>query len=124
MNQIKEARLFSKLAIILFSIFGSTLFGAVLLSDNLRQLNLGKKSIGPIVFALIYNLMVSRIIQQFEIPIAIFPLNFIGGIVLAFVFWKELIGEEEQFKDRPVWGPLVVVVVLYSIPSFIPFMII
>ena len=114
MNQIKEARLFSKLAIILFSIFGSTLFGAVLFSDNLRQLGFGKKSISPFAFALIYNLLVGRIIQQFEIPIAIFPLNFVGGVVLAFVFWKELIGEEENFKTRPVWGPLVVIVLLYS----------
>lgn len=113
MNQHKEARLFSKLAIILFSIFGSSLFGAVLFSDNLRQLGLGKKSYSPIVFALVYNFLVSRIIQQFEIPIAIFPLNFLGGVVLAFVLWKELIGEEEDFKTRPVWGPLTVIVLLY-----------
>lgn len=114
MNQIKEARLFSKLAIVLFSIFGSTLFGAVLFSDNLRQIGLGKKSFSPIVFALVYNFLVSRIIQQFQVPIAIFPLNFVGGVVLAFVFWKELIGEEEDFKTRPVWGPLMVIVLLYS----------
>jgi hypothetical protein len=110
-------RLYNKLTIIFFSTFGTPLFGAIGYSNNLSSLDKKNKAIGPILFGLVYNAIVHPGVQKFGLGIqyTFLPVNIIGGLILAFVFWKEQIDPEIEFTAKPIWIPLIIMLLIYGV---------
>jgi hypothetical protein len=103
-------RLFSKLSIIIFSVFGSTFFGALLYSSNLKATNSGRFIAPSIIFSLFYIFLVNKITVSLNVPIyysfiPFIPAHLIGGLLLVGPFWKYQIGIIEHYEKRAIWGP-------------------
>jgi hypothetical protein len=103
-------KLYSKPTIIVFSLLGSTLYGATLYSMNLYSVGKKKIAFTPLLFALVYNFIMPKVISGLGIDI--YGLvnygitNLGGGLILAFVLWKEQIDQDYEFENRSIWGPL------------------
>lgn len=110
-------KLFNKSTILIFSIIGSTLFGALLFSDNLKQLDKRKHIASIIIFALVWNVMMMKLLKNITIPFVPFIItNLLGGIILIVPIWKYHIEEyQKSFVSRKIWGPLISLIVLYSV---------
>lgn len=112
----KAPELYSKRAIIGFSILFSTLFGAVLLMSNLKTLENKKARIGVLYFGIIFSGLIMMIASQFEINANVgLPLNVIGGLLLTEFFWNRDIGKNFLHRKKKIWKPLFISV-LFMIP--------
>lgn len=109
----KDPLLYSKGAITGFSLFFSTVFGAVLLSSNINDTK-GKWIV--IGFGAVYT-TVSIIILNLIPPNTFYVLllNTAGGLGLTSTFWDKFVGKETKYRAKPIWKPLIISI-LITIP--------
>ncbi len=109
--------LFNRIAIITFSFFLSTLFGGILYAQNLWSTD-NRRSIAPIMlFCLAWNLVIMQLVSKYtsnSLLTFILP-NIVGGILLAFPFWNYHFKDVTSYVNKKVWGPLLIVLILYGI---------
>lgn len=105
-----KIKLYNKLTIVLFSIFGSTLVGAIMYSMNLKAAGSKAKWIGPVLFAIVYHMVINGGIQRMGINIGfgVLLINAIGGMLLSYVFWNEQINSDIEYESRSIWPPLLI----------------
>ncbi|MGB8704817.1 MAG: hypothetical protein WCD31_07295 [Gillisia sp.] len=116
-NQNEEQplpELYSKYVIIGFSVFFSTIFGAVLLMSNLKRVNEPKGRKAVLFFGIGYMLLSGVIVSLLMNNIAII-LNVVGAAILNEYFWNKYIGKETDFEKRS-WGRAFGISVLVVIP--------
>lgn len=102
--------LYSKGAIISFSLLCSTIFGAVLLSFNINDT---KRKWIVIGFGIIYTIMTIIIVNM--IPSNMFwvlLLNNAGGLGLTSTFWDKYVGKEIKYRAKPIWKPLLISIII------------
>ena len=125
-NQPEEqgVAIYSKMAILAFSIFFSPLVGGILLMLNLRSV--GYKAKGTIVlfFAIAYQLISSvglnyiaktlhlsptdpAMLQNPKIITALFIMNIIGGGILAEYFFKKDFPDDD-YEHKSIWKALLI----------------
>ena len=95
--------LYSKKAIQGFTIFFTTIFGAVLLMKNLKEMNKPKARIQVLVFGIIYTLISGIILNL--IPKSIFLtllFNLIGYAVLVEFFWNKNLGKALKYRNKQI----------------------
>jgi tryptophan-rich sensory protein len=111
----EEPVLYSRRAIDVFSVILCPLFGAVMMGMNFKRLDRPRLMISVICFGFIYTVfsyyMVNTVTERFPVQLW----NAVGVLVLHYGFWKYYIGEELQFKKRPIWKPLIICIVLSAI---------
>ena len=110
-----QTKLYNKFTIVAVSILGTPFVGSILYSENLRALDKGGRFM-PILFALIYNGVVDRILRNiFHISeiISYVPMNLIGGLILICIFWTRQIGDLE-FESKPSWKPIVIIILIIA----------
>ncbi|MBX2967721.1 MAG: hypothetical protein KF845_16385 [Cyclobacteriaceae bacterium] len=101
---------YSKGAITAFSLFFSTIFGAVLLSSNINDT---KRKWIVIGFGIIYT-TVSIIILNLIPPNTFYVLllNTAGGLGLTSTFWDKYVGKETKYRAKPIWKPLIISIII------------
>ena len=95
--------LYSKRAIQGFTIFFSTLFGAVLLMSNLKKMNKPKARVEVLVFGISYTFL--TIILLDYLPKTFFLtilFNLVGYAVLVEYFWNKNLGNELQHQKKQI----------------------
>jgi uncharacterized integral membrane protein len=108
--------LYSKGVIIGFSTIFTVIFGAVLLASNLKN---KKRKWTVISIGILYTIIVIIVSNQTPVPGSLtFALNTGGGYALTASFWDKYIGENTKYRNKPVWKPLII-----SIIVIIPFII-
>ena len=119
--------LYSKKAIQGFTIFFTTIFGAVLLMKNLKDMNKPKESIQVLSFGVLYTLL-SIILLNFLPKTVLITLafNLLGYAVLIEYFWNKNLGKDLAYRKKPIWQPLatsiLIVLVLVLIQLYPQFM--
>ena len=101
--------LYSKRAIQGFTIFFSTLFGAVLLMSNLKKMNKPKARVEVLVFGISYTFL--SIILLDYLPKTFFLtilFNLVGYAVLVEYFWNKNLGKELQHQKKQISKPLII----------------
>ena len=101
--------LYSKRAIQGFTIFFSTLFGAVLLMSNLKKMNKPKARVEVLVFGISYTFL--TIILLDYLPKTFFLtilFNLVGYAVLVEYFWNKNLGKELQHQKKQISKPLII----------------
>ena len=102
--------LYSKGAIRAFSLIFSTVFGAVLLSSNIDD---NKRKWIVIGFGIIYT-AVTIIIMNLIPPNTFYVLllNTAGGLGLTSTFWNKYVGQETEYRAKPIWKALIISIVI------------
>ena len=101
--------LYSKKAILGFSILFSTIFGVVLLMSNLKAMNKPKARVEVLVFGIAYIffsiVLFNYLPKTFFIPILF---NIIGYAVLTEYYWNRNLGKDLQHRKKEIWKPLII----------------
>ncbi|PQJ71928.1 hypothetical protein BTO14_01075 [Polaribacter butkevichii] len=99
--------LYSKKAIQGFTIFFSTIFGAFLLMQNLKEMNKPKARIQTLTFGIVYTILSAIILNYLPKTFFITLLfNLIGYVILTEYFWNKHIGKDLAFQKKQIWQPL------------------
>lgn len=106
-------KLFTKRTIVIFSALGSTFFGSVLYSMNLKETGKDKFIASAIIFSILYTYFVNRLTLSLEISnyYSFISMHLIGGLLLAAPFWKYQIGSIYRFEKRKILAPTLVLIV-------------
>jgi hypothetical protein len=115
--------LYSKKAIQGFTIFFTTIFGAVLLMRNLKEMNKPKAAIQVLVFGIVYTLfsiiLLNYLPKMFFITLIF---NLIGYAVLSEFFWNRNLGKELAYNKKKIWKPLFISTLILFLVVFLQFL--
>ncbi|TXD50262.1 MULTISPECIES: hypothetical protein [unclassified Polaribacter] len=123
-EELVQPVLYSKKAIQGFTIFFSTLFGAVLLMSNLKEMNKPKERLQVLLFGIgytVFTLVLLNFIPGIFFITLIF--NIIGYTVLVEYFWNKHLGKEVEHQKKAISKPLIIslgILVLIVLLQFLP----
>jgi len=104
---LEPVEIYSKNAIRGFSIFFSTIFGGVLLYQNLKTAGYKKGANTVLTFAIIYTLItviiVSNLAHVSSSSSIVF--NLIGGFILSDYFFSKYFPDNDYYP-KPIWNAL------------------
>ncbi len=101
--------LYSKRAIQGFTVFFSTIFGAILLMQNLKEMNKPIARNQVLVFGVSYT--IASIILLNYLPKMFFVtllFNLLGYAILSEYFWNKNLGNQLKYKKKEIWKPLTI----------------
>lgn len=115
-----KPKIYSKKAIIGFSIFFSPIFGAVLLMQNLKDIKKHKDAYIILFFSIIFTAAVIYIVNIPSRPMTslTYICNIIGGYILSEYFYKKYFLDEKSYPKKKIWKPLIISI-LITIPFII-----
>jgi hypothetical protein len=113
-------KIYSKRAIMGFSVFFSAIFGAVLLMQNLRDIGKKKEANVILLLSILYTAISIYIVNIPEKPTSSlsFLCNIIGGAVLSEYFYQNHFPEDEKYEKKKIWKPLIISIII-TIPFFL-----
>ena len=123
-EELVQPVLYSKKAIQGFTIFFSTLFGAVLLMSNLKEMNKPKERLQVLLFGIgytVFTLVLLNFIPRVFFITLIF--NIVGYAVLVEYFWNKFLGKETEHQKKAIAKPLIIslcILILIISLQFLP----
>ena len=106
---------YSENAILGFSFFCSTLFGAILMAMNASKTP-SKKGVWPsIIFGLLFTAAQLTVSLYFSVK-GSGPILFgiVGGSILKKFFWEKYIGEKVPYTKRSIVNPVIIAIVFFG----------
>jgi len=116
--------LYSKRAIQGFTLFFSTIFGVLLLMQNLKEMNKPVARNQVLFFGIAYT-AISAILLNY-LPKMFFVtllFNMIGYAILSEFFWNKNLGNKLAYQKKEIWKPLMIsfaVMLLLLLLQFLP----
>ncbi|MCJ7932057.1 MAG: hypothetical protein MUW56_00060 [Chryseobacterium sp.] len=113
----KLPKIYSKKAILGFSIFLSTLFGGVLLYQNLIEANKKKEAYTVLGISILITICTAIIVNIPEKPVSAlaYVCGFAGGALLSNYFVPKYFPNEEQYPKKAIWKPLIIGVIIVAV---------
>ena len=112
--------LYSKKAIQGFTIFFTTIFGAVLLMHNLKEMNKLKARNQVLIFGIVFTILSAILLNYLPKMFFITLLfNLIGYAVLIEFFWKNHLEKELEFTKKEVCKPLTISITIVLLLLFL-----
>ena len=113
-------QIYSKTAVLGFSIFFGPIFGGVLLFQNLRKIQKKQESnwilAGSISYTL-FQVIANALFHTKGYSIS-FSLSIIGGLLLGKYFFTKYIPENPNYETKPIWTALIISLII-TIPLLI-----
>lgn len=113
-------KIYSARAVWGFTIFFSSIFGAVLLMQNLKDIGKRKDAYLVLIGSIIYTVITLVVVNIPERPVSNIALifNFAGGGVLSYLFKNKYFPNEDVFQKKTIWKPLIISIMI-AIPLFL-----
>jgi len=110
----EKPKLTTRAAILVFSFLLSTIFGALLFAQNLKEIGKTKAILNIILFSFFWNIIISKILSQIiHNSLVVYGItNILGGLILIIPFWNYYLNEIVDYKSRKIWASLVVFMVM------------
>lgn len=106
-------RMFSTRAIYLFTFLTSPLFGSIMMAMNLSKLGKGNAVAGVVLFG--FGFTILGAILAGSMGATQILVGLVGAYCLNYLFWRPFIGFGTFYRARPIWGPLIIALILVSI---------
>ncbi|WP_426278300.1 hypothetical protein ACN9MN_02995 [Chryseobacterium sp. S-02] len=110
-------KIYSKGTILGFSIFLSTLFGGVLLYQNLiddKKKKEGYIVLGVSILLTIITIIIGSFLENPKSSLG-FISGFLGGNILSNYFVPKYFPNEEQYPKKQIWKPLIIGFIIFVI---------
>jgi hypothetical protein len=108
-EDFEQPTLYSKKAILGFSLFFSTIFGVILLMYNLKVMNKNKARTQVLVFGILYIVLSYALLEVLpKIYFITLIFNFIGYAILVEYFWNKYLSKDLQHDKKSITKPLVI----------------
>lgn len=115
--------LYSKRAIQGFTIFFTTIFGAVLLMQNLKDMQKPLARNQVLIFGILYTtlsaILLNYLPKMFFITLLF---NIIGYAVLTEFFWNKHLGNNLEYTKKEIWKPLTISITVLLFLFFLQFL--
>jgi hypothetical protein len=122
-EQISRPLLYSKRAILGFTIFFSTLFGVLLLMRNLKKLEQSKARFEVLVFGILYTFLTMVLANYLPTTLFLtFLFNGIGYAVLVEYFWNKNIGKNLEYEKEEIKKPLIISLIIVGVIVLLQFL--
>lgn len=109
-------QLYSKLMVLLFSVFLTPIGGAMLMFVNLITLKKWQHGVGVLLLSVMYVWISSLIAIQFGVKNGVtFLGNFIGAYLLIHPVWNKTITVKKEYRYKNPFVPIAVAVILMII---------
>jgi len=110
----EKPKIYVKAVVLIFSVLLSTLFGALLFAQNLKEIGKKKEIFNIFLFAIFWNTLLLKILGMIiPNPLVVYGItNTVGGLLLIFPFWNYYLSEIVGFDKRTIWLPLIFFIVL------------
>jgi len=118
-EQNEIPKFYSKKAILGFSIFFSSIFGGILLMQNLKEIGMKKEAktvLNTSVILTVLPFLLAWLMEK-EVSTYTFLVNIIGGLILSEFYFGLYIPKEQIFESKKIWKPLLISL-LITIPLF------
>ncbi len=115
----EKKKIYSEKTIWGFSLFFSSIFGGVLLMQNLKDINKTKEAYTVLGLSVLFTIITIIVVNIPENTISSLPLimNMLGGGILSKYFFPKYFPNEEMelYEMKPIWKPLLISI-LITIP--------
>lgn len=115
-QEFEQPTLYSKRAIQGFTIFFSTIFGAILLMHNLKVMNKPRERTQVLFFGILYMILsfvLLEILPKIFFISIIF--NLIGYFILVEYFWNKHLGKDLHYETKSINKPLIISLLITGI---------
>ena len=122
-EEIPLPNLYSKKTIQGFAIFFSTIFGAFLLMQNLKEMKKPKARIEVLSFGILFTIV--SVILLNHLPKTWFTLllfNLTGYLILIHFFWNRDLGKDLKYTKKNIWNPLRYAILIIMLLVFLQFL--
>lgn len=107
--------LYSEKVIYSFSILFSVIFGAVLFSINLKEVNKKKGIFPAISFSILYTALSVYILNKINSGTAgSLILGAIGAMIINNLFWNKYIGKDLLYRKKKYIRPLIIALIIFT----------
>ena len=110
-----EIQLYSKTVIVAFCCLFSTLFGAILLHQNIKAIDSKSNKINVLLFGISYTFFSAFVINYFGQRNLGIVFNIAGAAILNEFFWNQYIGKETPYTSKS-WTKPAIISLLIIIP--------
>jgi hypothetical protein len=112
-------KIYSARAIWGFTVFFSTIFGGVLLMQNLKDVGKKKEANMVLLFSILFTAVSIYIVNIPEKPVTNIAMmcNFVGGGILSYFAQNKHFPDEKSYPKKAIWKPLIISI-LITIPFF------
>jgi hypothetical protein len=101
--------LYSKRAILVFSILFSVVFGSVMLAINVGKVQSATKAIMVVLYGLVFTIILAVVAQNLNSNTGLAVVfGCLGALSMEYLFWRPYIGNTTQYRVKPIWIPLVI----------------
>lgn len=109
-------KIYSKRVIFGFSILFSTIFGGVLLMQNLRDVDRKKEANLVLLVSILYTalVMVLATTNAQHNSTLTWLMNAIGGSILCEYFFRKNFPDENRYGKKKIWKPLLISVLIIA----------
>ena len=113
-------KIYSKKAIWGFSFFFTSIFGGVLLMQNLRDIGKKKEANMILFLSILFTAISIYIVNIPDKPKTslTYLCNTVGGLILTEFFYKKYFPNESNYEKKKIWKPLIISI-LITIPFII-----
>ncbi|MGY6562149.1 MAG: hypothetical protein ACXITV_08580 [Luteibaculaceae bacterium] len=107
-------KIYSRKAVLGFSIFFSTIFGAVLLMQNLKDIGKKREAYYILFLSFVYTAFTIYFLNMQDEPKSslTYLMNMIGGAILSEYFFKKHIPADHEFEKKKIWKPLTISIII------------
>jgi len=106
----KQIKIYSKRAIWGFSVFFTSIFGGVLLFQNLRDIGKKKEANLVLLFSIIFSVAIIYIVNIPEKPKSSLTLlcNMLGALILTEYFFQKYFPNQAEYEKKKIWKPFLI----------------
>lgn len=124
MEEEEKPLLYSKLTLVAFSALGTPFFAAIGYAMNLRAVGLRKYWWTGVVFAILYNLVITKVLVNFNLigSGAIIATNILGGCVIAYGIQPNHIPNNLPQRKRSSLVPFLIFLAIVGMLVFLNMM--
>ncbi|MDR3022821.1 hypothetical protein [Chryseobacterium sp.] len=117
----KLPKIYSKKAILGFSIFLSTLFGGILLYQNLVEVNKKKEAYTVLAISVLLTIITIIIVNIPDNPKSslAYLCGLGGGCLLSYYFMPKYFPDEEKYPQKAIWKPLIIGAIIVAVLLFL-----
>ncbi|CAN5137884.1 hypothetical protein BH11BAC5_BH11BAC5_09870 [soil metagenome] len=110
LEEFDRPKIYSKKVIYVFSFLMSTIFGGILLMQNLRDLGRKKEANIVLIISIAITFTIVALAEMLNMKSGglTIGLNVAGGALLSEYFFKKYIPDESDYEKKPIWKPLII----------------
>ncbi|MCG2612614.1 hypothetical protein LZZ90_13980 [Flavobacterium sp. SM15] len=106
----EKQKIYSERSVWGFSLFFTTLFGGILLMQNLKDIGKKKEANNILVMSILYSIISIIIVNipDNTNPSLAISLNVFGGMLLSKYYFPKYFPKTENYEKKPIWKPLII----------------